>query len=102
MECNGIACPPRSSQTSTLSQRPSLLLYYLLRGCKWIRESSAAEAVVVFVVLPTITYPVIGEELNSSIMVDMIRFSADIIAVLSLRLQFMIEGFSPVMSKDDL
>jgi hypothetical protein len=26
---------------------------YLLRGCKWIRESGAAEAVVV---LPTITY----------------------------------------------
>jgi hypothetical protein len=58
-----------------------------------------AEAVVV---LSTITYSVIGEELNSSIMTDMIRFSTDIIEVLSLRLQFVIEGFSPVMSKDDL
>ncbi|MDQ3968698.1 MAG: hypothetical protein M3275_09935 [Thermoproteota archaeon] len=52
--------------------------------------------------MPTITYPVIGGELNSTIMTEMIRFYADIIAVLSLRLQFMIEGFSPVMLKDDL
>ncbi len=40
---------------------------YLFRGCKWIQESSAAEAVVV---LPTITYPVLGEELNSTIMTE--------------------------------
>jgi hypothetical protein len=33
------------------------------------------------VVLPTITYPIVGEELKSSMIVDMVRFSADIIAL---------------------
>jgi hypothetical protein len=33
--------------------------------------------------LPTITYPIVGEELKSDVMVDMIRSSADLIALLS-------------------
>jgi hypothetical protein len=41
------------------------------------------EAAVVVVVLPTITYPMIGEALKSSVIVDMIRFSADLTVLLS-------------------
>ena len=44
------------------------------------RVAPAEEAVVV---LPTITYPTVAEELKSSVIVDMIRFSADLIALLS-------------------
>ena len=39
-----------------------------------------AEALVV---LPTITYPIVGEELKSDVMVDMIRSSAALMALLS-------------------
>ena len=42
-----------------------------------------APAPLVEVVLPTITYPIVGEELKSDVMVDMIRLSADLIALLS-------------------
>jgi hypothetical protein len=42
-----------------------------------------ASAPLVEVVLPTITYPIVGEELKSDVMVDMIRLSADPIALLS-------------------
>jgi hypothetical protein len=38
---------------------------------------------VVVPVPPALTYPIVGEVLKSFVMVDMIRFSADLMALLS-------------------
>ncbi len=40
-------------------------------------------APVSVVVPPGVMYPIVGEELKSSVIVDMIRFSADLMALLS-------------------
>jgi positive regulator of sigma E activity len=57
--------------------------------CCGVANGFGRVAVVVFVapllvvILVAITYPMIGEELKSSVIVVMIRFSADLIALLS-------------------
>jgi hypothetical protein len=50
-----------------------------------VAVSAAVPPPVVLVILPAVTYPIVGEELKSSVIVDMIRSSDALMALLSPR-----------------